>query len=216
MSKITEYTRAHPVGFTLSIIGVIAIAVFAFLTYTAIVYGGKVKVMLYPAPSDAQVLIDGKVTTDRTVYLEPKKYTITASKDGYEGFSKDVYLEKDQGEASIALSLDAKTDTAKKEKQENTSEYLTNEGIAGKQANADGQRFRNKNPIVSKLPFKNILYTIGYRSDTNDPSGMSIIIEVDANEGRRGDVIKQIERWGYDPTELNIQFRNYENPFNEK
>lgn len=213
MSRLTNYTREHAVGFTLSIVAVVVALLFAYSIYDAVTRGGKVKVTVSVAPKDAALLIDGKASQEHTLYVAPGKHTFSASKDGYESYDGEVYIEKDQGDTSVALSLPAKTDDAKKEADENQADYLENEGIAGKQANADGARFRDKNPIVSKLPYKTMLYTIGYQSDTSDPSGMSIIVTVDANDGMRADVVAQIARWGYDPTELNIQFRNYRNPF---
>jgi hypothetical protein len=215
ISTITNYTRAHPVGFTLSIIGIFTIGLFAYISFNTIMYAGKVRVEISTAPSDAIVMINGKTTSAKVHYLEPKKYTFSASKDGFETHTETIYLTEDQTEADVALSLIALTDDAKSEADKNMEQYLRNEGIAGKQKSADGLRFREKNPIVEKLPYKTLLYTIGYRSDKTDPSGMSIIIEVDTTEGRRADVVAQIERWGYDPTKLNIQFRNYENPFDE-
>lgn len=214
LSKITDYIRKHPVGFTLSLIGGFIVFLFLYISFVTIAYGGKVKVTISVVPKDAVVTIDGKETGSRTLYLEPKKYAFSASKDGYEKYSKDIYLEENQSESTVALSLVAITDSAQTEAERNQNDYLKNEGIAGKQKRDDGLRFREKNPIVNKLPYKTLLYTLGYRADPSDPSGMSIIIEIDTAEGMRADVAKQIARWGYDPTEMNIRFRNYENPFN--
>lgn len=216
MSRITDYTRAHPVGFTLSIIGTVIVTLFVIISVNTIMFAGKVKIVITTAPSDIVVKLDGKEIKDRTLYLEPRKYTFSGSKEGYETHTKDFYLEEGQGDTAVALSLIAQNEQTRKESRDNQADYLKNEGIAGKQKNADGKRFREKNTIVSKLPYKTLLYTIGYRADKSDPSGMSIIIEIDAAEGLRRDVVAQIERWGYDPTEMNINFRGYENPFDEK
>ena len=49
--------------------------------------------------------------------------------------------------------------------------------------------------------------------DHSDPSGNSIIIEIDAREGYRQAALYKIRELGYDPTDLTINFRGYENPF---
>lgn len=215
MNKLFDFVNRHAIEFVLAVIGMIAAAILGYFIYDALAHGGKIKVILSPVPKDATVTIDGKQTSERTLYLEPKKYTFAASKDGYESYSENVQLEEGQGETYVTLSLYAQSKEAEKEQEKNQEDYLKNEGIAGKQANVDGRRFREKNPIVNKLPYQTLLYTIGYRADNTDPTGMSIIIEIKASEGRRADVVAQIERWGFDPTKLNIHFQNYRNPFDE-
>lgn len=71
----------------------------------------------------------------------------------------------------------------------------------------------DSNPIAARLPYKSLLYTIDYRTDPADSTGRSIILEIDAPQGRREQVLAQLERWGYNPTNLNIEFINYRNPF---
>lgn len=213
MSKLTDYTRAHPVGFTMSLIAFVVVALFIYSFYGVIAYSGKVKVTVTVAPFDAAIYVNGDSTNAGTTYLKPGTYTFLASKSGYKDGKKTVVIDDSQKEIDVPISLTPESDDAKKEADKNSAAYLKNEGLAGKQAEADGVAFRDRNTIVSKLPYKTLLYTIGYQSDTSDPSGMSIIVTVEANEGMRADVVAQIARWGYDPTELNIQFRNYRNPF---
>ena len=211
MNKITSYTRKHPLGFTLSLIGLLALLLIAYSLFITIAYSGKTKVELSLVPNDAQLQINSKKASPGTQYLPPGTYTITASKDGYSEYKKTFIITNN--ETSIPISLIPQSSLAKADAEKNNDDYLKNEGIGGKQANIDGQRFRERNPIVEKLPYRTLLYTIGYQGDTSDPSGMSIIVTVDTNNGLRADVVAQIERWGYDPTQLNIQFRNYRNPF---
>lgn len=211
MNKITNYTRKHPLGFTLSLIGLFVTLLFAYSLFAYIAYNGKAKVVISLVPNDAQLYINSNKVSSGTHYLTPGEYSITASKEGYGQYKKTFTITDE--ERSIPISLMPQSDQAKSEAEKNDDSYLKNEGIAGKQADTDGKRFREKNQIVSELPYKTLLYTIGYQSDISDPSGMSIIVTVEASEGMRADVVAQIARWGYDPTELNIQFRNYRNPF---
>ncbi len=208
-----NFGRKHPVAVTIWLLIVALIGVFIYLTYTTIQTAGKIPVTINLVPSDATLTLNSQVSPPGKLYLPPGTYELDATKTGYSSFKQTIYVNELNKDAEIAVSLTPESSEAEKWAKQNQSQYLKNEGIAGKQAQVDGRKFRELNPIVQNLPYKTLLYTIGYRADTTDPTGNSIIIEIDASEGTRENVISQIERWGYDPTTLNIQFKNYTNPF---
>ena len=205
--------RQHKIAFLAGAIVIASIGGIVYYAYYMLVVAGKVDVEISLAPSDASLQVNGASEEPGSKLREPGVYKITASKKGYKSYSEEITVDLNRNPLSIPVTLQPESGTALIESEKYRDEYLRNEGIAGKQAQINGEMFRARNPIVAKLPYKTLLYTIGYRADNTDPTGNSIIIEVDAPEGLRDDVIAQISRWGYDPTDLNIRFRNYENPF---
>lgn len=208
-----RFGRKHPLAITIWLFIVVLIGIFIYLTYTTVHNAGKIPVTINLVPSDATLTLNNQVSASGKVYLTPGTYELDAAKTGYSSYNRTIQVGEINKDAEIAISLLPESSEAEKWAKENQSQYLKNEGIAGKQAQVDGRKFRELNPIVQKLPYKTLLYTIGYRADNSDPTGNSIIVEIDTSEGRRENVVSQIERWGYDPTKLNIQFKNYTNPF---
>ena len=210
-----NFGRKHRFGITAGIIAILSLSLFAYLTYIAIERIGKVKVEFSIAPSGSELLINNKRREPGTIYLEPGDYTILVRKEGFQTYTRKQKISDTNEPIILPISLTPKSLEALGEMTKKNNEYLTNEGIAGKRAQAFGKKFREKNTIVSKLPHRTSFYTIGYQNDSGDPSGMTIIVTIDADEGNRSKAIAQIERWGYDTTSMKILFRGYTNPFDE-
>lgn len=171
----------------------------------------KLKVIVNTVPNTAEIYFNDQSLSKGTHYLKPGYYKVKVSEDGFLPYEEPIEINQPSQIVNIALTPD--TNEASAWLKENEEQYLEYEQLAGQQANQEGEVIRDKNPIINNLPFKNLLFTIGYRADPSDPSGQSIIIEIDTAEGYRQSAIVAIERWGYDPAELNITFRNYQNPF---
>ena len=85
---------------------------------------------------------------------------------------------------------------------------ITTEALEKEQTN-----LAEANPVIKKLPIKNFIYSIGYRADSSKEN--SIIVEIDAPKGYKNAAINEIRKAGFDPSKLNINFRDYANPFTE-
>lgn len=190
---------------------VVVMIIIGYFIYTSVSRSGKIPVTINAVPSDAQITLNDVEVSMGTVYLKPGGYKIKAGKEGFFDFTHETQI--DQSNDVINIPLLAKSEEAKKWAEENQSEYLELESKAGEAAEEQGEDFRTKNPIVNLLPHDSLLYTIGYRADPEDPTGNSIIIEIDASEGYRQQAVYQIYQWGYDPTNFKINFREYENLF---
>lgn len=196
------------------IIVVAAIALLAggvYLISLSIYRSDKSKVTIYTVPNSAEITFNDHKLSNGVHYLKPGYYKIKVSKEGFLPYEEPVDIKQPSQIINVALSPDS--EEASSWLQENEEQYLGYEQIAGEQATQEGAIVIEKNPIINKLPFKNLLFTIGYRADTSDSTGQSIIVEIDAVDGYRQSAINQIENWGFDPAELNINFRNYQNPF---
>jgi hypothetical protein len=191
---------------------VIIIALTGYGIYKKATTSGTVAITVATAPSDATVTLNGSSVGQGTIYLAPNKtYDIKVSKDGFSDYTAKKYI--DATTNTITAALTPVSDSAKKWSQDNQSQYNSLEAQAGVQADVSGEAFTTRNPITNDLPIENFIYTIGYRLDTSDPSGNSIILTVDAAEGYRNGAIQAIRGLGYDPTKFKIEFKNYTSPF---
>lgn len=197
----------------ISIIIVLLIVVgIGYMVYQQLSNRGKIAVTVSVVPADAKVTVDGNAVHTGTIYLIPdKKYTISVKKEGFSDYSQTQYI--DQSRDSIIAALAPASDEAKKWADTNGSAYSEIQTIGGDAASKRGIDFSDRNPITADLPYENLLYTIGYQTDTNDPSGNSIILTIDAMEGYRNAAVQQIRDLGYEPTDFKIIFRDYKNPF---
>lgn len=199
------------VALAITFIVLIVLVFVGYFAYTTITRSGKLAVEINAVPSDAKVTLNGTEVGNGTIYVEPGNYEVKGTKDGFGEFSQQTSIETNGQVVSVPLV--AESDAAKQWAKENESKYLDLESEAGIEAQRQGEEFTKKNPIVSLLPYENFLYTIGYRADTSDPTGNSIIIEISAIEGYRQQAIYQLQQWGYDPTDYKINFSEYTNPF---
>jgi hypothetical protein len=205
-----EFVRTHIRAIAITILLVIVAAIAAGIYFSAS-RAGKIAVTVAVVPSDAHTTVNGQSVSSGTVYLAPGSYNVESSKDGFAKYSQKQQIEANQ--SSIVVSLTPESADAKKWADDHNSDYLANESLAGQAADTFSNDFRDKNPIVNVLPYDNYIFTIGYENDQSDPTNNSVIITIDAPEGYRNAAIDQIRSLGYDPTTLNIKFRNYTDPF---
>ena len=194
-----------------SVTGLIILATIGYFIYISIDRNGKIPIVIDAVPGDATITIDDKPGSTGKSYIAPGSHVILAKKEGFADFRTIKYL--DQTDQLIVIPMTPESDTARKWAEAHQDDFLDLEGQAGVAANQEGESFRQKNPIVNLLPYDNLFYTIGYRDDTSDKTGNSIIIEIDASDGYRQSALYQLTQWGYDPTQFKINFRNYTNPF---
>lgn len=195
-------------------IGLALLMVIGYFIYRSIITQGKVEVEVVAVPGDATITLNNeKISTGTVVYLKAGEYTVKASKEGYADFSSVTSIKDDVSDQIIAVPLEPVSSEAKKWAEEHQNDYLALEGKSGESAQKQGEEFQTQNPIITHLPSDSLLYTIGYKADPSDPTGNSIILEIDAADGYRQAAIYQISQWGYNPADFKINFRNYKNPF---
>lgn len=191
--------------------GLVLIGLVIYFVFTAVSRAGKVAVAVTALPGDAAIQANGESIGTGTAYLKPGTYDIKAKKEGFSDAKISQFIDQDHN--TIDVALNPVSDEALKWYDQHKEEYMKAEGKAGEIANKEGEAFRDKNPIVNLLPYKNFLYTIGYQNNQSDPSGNSIILTIDASDGYRQSAVYQISQWGYNPADYKIEFRNYKNPF---
>lgn len=172
---------------------------------------GKTMVEISVFPGDSLITINDETYKPGKIYLNEGLHSLVVSKDGFSRFTKTIDLKKDDQTIAVILSPESKE--ALEWSKQHESEYRKVQAKSEIAAAEAGKRFNKLNPIARHLPYKSFTYSIGHRMDTTDPSGNSIIVVIDAPEGYRQSALYHIRKLGQDPTDLTIDFINYENPF---
>jgi hypothetical protein len=210
---IREFIKDHrlaAIGIALIVVGLVG-----FTGYNLIMRVDKEPVTVHLIPSDTKLLVNNVQVSEGTTYLKPGTYTLKATRNGFESIDQKVIIDK-PNKAVIDLALTPLTEAALKWQHDHAELYYAFEGRTATQAREEGEAFTAANPITDKLPFENFIYTIGYRTDSADASGNSIILSIDAATGYRNAAIDKIRELGYDPTNFKIEFNDYESPFDHE
>jgi hypothetical protein len=206
MDSISLVKRVALFGSALLLLGIVL-----YLAITTVGRADKTPVTFSTFPDDALISIDNRGIKSGTHHLNPGTYQINVEKEGFSNYSRVVVLEDTP--RTVAVILVPQTDEAREWTAKNEAAQRKIQGEVEESVYQTGKLFAEKNPIARELPYRTFMYTIGYRMDQTDPSGNSIIIEIDAREGHKQSALYQIRQLGYDPTDFTINFREYENPF---
>lgn len=194
------------------VLGAVFLALIAYSIYIVVSRSGKEPVQVYILPSEATVTVDGQKLSAGIEYLSAGTHEIQAKSEGFTDYKGTITIGQTNKE-SIDIALDPVSDAAKEWAKKNQKLYLDREGRSGERSRERGKEFYRLNPITKQLPITNVLYSIGYIVDQSDPSGNSIILQVQASQGYREAMLAKIRELGYDPTNFKINFKIYESPF---
>ena len=185
-------------------------AAMLFLTIiTVIGRVGKTAVSFVVSPDETQIEFNNqKITGSRTVYLKPGEYSFKATRDGFRENTIQTTIKDKPIRIVFALTPTGKVSKSEKSTNASKIDKITTEALEKEQT-----KLAEANPVIKKLPIKNFIYSIGYRADSSKENG--IIVEIDAPKGYKNAAINEIRKAGFDPSKLNINFRDYANPFTE-
>lgn len=176
---------------------------------TVIGRAGKTAVSFVVSPDETQIEFNNqKITGSRTVYLKPGEYSFKATRDGFRENTIQTTIKDKPIRIVFALAPTGKVSKSEKSTNASKIDKITTEALEKEQT-----KLAEANPVIKKLPIKNFIYSIGYRADSSKENG--IIVEIDAPKGYKNAAINEIRKAGFDPSKLNINFRDYANPFTE-
>ncbi len=176
---------------------------------------GKAAITFHIMPDDADLVINNKkVKSGSTTYLDEGDYTYTVSRSGFEQQQRDLKVDSTT-ELSQFVMLVPNSEEGTKWLNDNQRKTTQFENLAGQAAVDRGVAVSKKNPIVDDLPLRNLLFVIGYKNDSSDPSGNSIIVTIRAPEQYRQDAISRIAKLGHRISDYKYEFYDMEDPFDE-
>lgn len=201
---------------TVIIIAIIVLAIIGYAGFKFITQYGKQRVEVLVMPVAAQVTIDGGQSFQGpdTIYLEPGDYKLSASRHDFMTTDKNFTVADSASTVTLMLQPIGSDAIDEANSDINKQMAVDIEAFAGQKAIEQGATELDQNPVTAVLPYKNLLYEIGYKADPNDSN--SVIVVIDAFQGYRNLALNRIRDLGYDPTNLKIEFGNsYDNPFTE-
>jgi len=210
---LADLIRSHKlvsailIGFLIVIIGIVS--------YMALSRAGKEPVTVRLIPEDTILTIDGQRYRPGTAYIQPGTHDIKAEREGFRTYESTITIGK-PNDAEIDLALTPVSEEAIQWQKDNLNLYLAQEGRSALRSNEIGQQRREQFPIIAHLPFRNFIYSIGHRLKNVDNPSEGIIIEITAITGSREAALNKIRELGFDPTDYEINFNNYENPFSHE
>lgn len=188
---------------------VIGITIFNFFNHR-----NKGQLIIRVAPSDSTIQINDKGAKTGRHYLSPGTYKIQASKSG---FVPDIQIVKVQVDKPTSAYLLPKPDSAEAENylKNNPKEQSQREAIGGENFNNDQAKLQANYPILSKLPLELRYVAISYGQSAKypkDATKIAILVASSTPLGREQG-LNWIRGQGYDPTDYEILFQGFSNPF---
>lgn len=189
---------------------VFALIITFFLTI-AISRIGKTKVNIELIPKDSSLYIDGKKFGSGDNYLKTGKHTFEAKKSGF--IDDKVVLQVDNESLEIGLIPEPKSKEAIDWLNKNPEIQLNREGIGAKMSSLIGGYIEENTPIINDLPYTDIKgpFTIDYGTEPSRLYGIFLEITDSTPLGREA-AVSWIKNQGYDPTNIDIRFDDFENP----
>ena len=190
-------------------LSILCAAMLLLIISTVIRRAGKTAVSFVVSPDETQIEFNNqKITGSRTVYLKPGEYSFKATRDGFRENTIQTTIKDKPIRIVFALTPTGKVSKSEKSTNASKIDKITTEALEKEQT-----KLVEANPVIKKLPIKNFIYSIGYRADSSKEN--SIIVEIDAPKGYKNAAVNEIRKAGFDPSKLNINFRDYANPFTE-
>ncbi len=199
----------------------IFVAVLFLIMFTIILINvgkkvGKSKLTILTSPDGAIVLINDKPYSPGAHYLKPGKYKIEAK---MEGFSDDIVnVDLGKGSEEVYLLPEPQSDITKLWLKDNPKIQQERESIAAKKKTKKSTAIEDSSPIIKFLPFSTLRdgpFQMDYGPSDKRENGVFIEISNSTPEGRVG-AVDWLYRHGQDPTDLEIQYIDYNNPFVQK
>ncbi|OGL22520.1 hypothetical protein A2707_04315 [Candidatus Saccharibacteria bacterium RIFCSPHIGHO2_01_FULL_45_15] len=176
--------------------------------YTYVSRIGKTAVTINAVPSNSTVLANNTSVGSGTVWLTPGEYTVKGSKDGFSTREKKITVDEEKRDNVVALALTPESDEAKRWAEKNQRQYKDNEEFGAIEAQANGEQFRQNNPVVAKLPYDDPYYQINYITENDD-----VIITITTPSPRyRYYAVQKFRELGFDPARFIMRFTDFKNP----
>jgi len=171
----------------------ITLIVVAFFFVFAIIYSvvtlinraGKIRTTVKYAPYSATVTLnDVPITNNSTAWLLPGEYSLKVEYNHFSSFSDTITISEDSN--MIVGVLDPSDTEGEEYISKHEREFLDAEGKVGISLSRQGEKIKEKYPILNYLPINNSLYSISYQYDDNDqpvinvkadPENLDIAIE---------------------------------------
>lgn len=187
------------------VLALLGLAVFAVVS--GIQARGKVAITFVTAPEQVTIKLNG-AQVGKNARVLPGTYELVVERDGFKSYSQQITISTDEGSKEFPVALTPLSDAAHQTAEKEQKLYADIEAAGGKRAEQEGVDFVTNNPIVRYIPFKTGYYAIDYGKDASQ----NLVIQITASSplGRKV-AIEKIRDWGFDPTDLRIEYLGFTN-----
>lgn len=198
----------------LSLFIVLVLVLVVYIIFISISRLGKEKVSIETIPNDASIYISGKKISNGDNYIKKGTYLISVKRPGFETINETIIIPS--GGVDIGFAPEPVSTESKKWIQENPNIQKKREAIGGKMAAVRGGFLKQNTPIIVDLPYVSIdgPFSIDY-GISNERKYKSFLDVNNSTPVGREAAIQWIRDSGYDPTDFDIRFRDYNNPLVE-
>lgn len=191
-----------------------AVVVALFITYNvvlAITRIGEIKVSVNVIPKNAEVTVNGKPSSKRTLYLSPAKYTFVASAEGWKTDTQAITVSKTVHDAYLLPSPSSQQ--AQNLLKNDPKLQQERETLGGERVDLQNQEALKQNPILKYLPYTQDSppFTIDFGPSNNGNGDMLLLVSNSSPNGRQA-AIDWIRQHGEDPTNMQIIFSDFISP----
>lgn len=174
--------------------------------------GNKAKITTEFAPKGAIATMNGKGIRSTTYSVEPGKYTIEVSFDGFETEKREITVTSGE-EQYIGIALESNSEKTENWYEKNENDRQKAEGISSKASDQVNENLSEKFPLFNELPmsWNHNTSSIGTGPSDKIDKGIAVIIQDDSTVGRKS-IIEWIKQQGYNPANYEIVFTDYVNP----
>lgn len=158
------------------------------------------------APTGSKIQINDKKGKVGKNKLKPGKYTVTASKEGFEKVSKTVELSKNSQDY-VGIVLESNSESTKNWYENNPKDQRLAESVSSSQFDRNSEKISN-DPIISKLPFigPGLSWRIDYKNTNEDGKVVLNISYFDDQD--KADAIEWIKNEGLNPNNYIFNYYN--------
>lgn len=169
---------------------------------------GKGELVIRKIPYDTIIYVNKDRVKGSSVYLKPGKYTIAGQREGFDTYSREIEISKGEKQKAFFVMV-PRSDTANKWVEDNNKDYLLIENEAGIYYGEEGIKLNEKYPVIKDLPYRSSLYDIDYSLDNK-----KFKIQISSSDALGRQVaIERIKSFGVEPTDYEIEFLEFTNPF---
>lgn len=193
-------------------ISVLLVLFFAFYHFALWVSRfGEIKLSIHVSPKTSNIRVNGKEVPGDSIHLGPGNYIVVASSEGFTDAVEEISIERE--DADVYLLPEPSSDSAREWLRMNPEIQKEREAIGGIIANKKGLEIKQKIPLVEILPYSDLVgpFSIDYGPSPTRKNDAFLIVSNSSPKGRQN-ALRWIRQNGYDPTDLEIRFADFNNP----
>jgi len=166
-------------------------------------------------PSRSSITLDGKRVSEGKSRVPDGKHTIKVMHKGFETQEQTVEISGSE-ELYVGIPLSPNSSETYNWYKEHDKDKQKADAMASKTYDQNSSNMTQSNPIVAHLPlpYGQERYAIDYAPSQINNNGIIIQITAEDSRGRQY-ALQQIKDWGYDPTDLEIEFLDFNNPLRD-